>query len=193
MMENAFLWAQIAGCIAFGLSVWRLQLKNPRHIALGEVPTATMWAIQYYILNAPAGLIINLLCIVRGALVYLVPDWFLKYVILFFLALVTLLVLKSSTQAYDLLPLLGVYLYAIACLFRNDRPIMTRLILLHSIPWLAYNIIILSYFGVLSSSLGMLSVLIGMYRHENWHIGKCYKTFIPSIVRSLFPNFRTYP
>jgi len=194
-MDNTFLLAQICGFIALLFSVARLQFKNPRHITLGEVPTATMWSVQYYLLGAQAGLIINLLCIIRGALVYFIPEKFLKRVIAGFLLIVTFFILRNATTPFDLFALAGVYIYAIACLFRDNRPLMARLILLHSIPWLVYNIIFASYFGTLSSTLGMASGIIGMMRHEQWQLGKCYRTFIASLIASIFilPRLKEVP
>ncbi len=181
-MDNHFLYAQIFGCIACAITIWRLQFKNPRYIALGEVPTAFFWSLQYFLLNAHAGLIINALCIIRGALVYFVPDVFLKYVIGIFLCLVTTILLSISFDIFNLLALIAVYIYATSCMFRDNRPIMARLILIHNFPWIAYNVIFLSYFGILASTLGIVSVIIGMYRHENWEINNSPLNFIKSLL-----------
>ncbi|MEM9469434.1 MAG: YgjV family protein [Pseudomonadota bacterium] len=194
-MENSFLLAQIIGFVSLILTLLRMQIKQPRYIALGEVPTASLWGLQYYLLNAQAGMIICLLSIVRGLLVFCVPDKYLKHVLIAFVSLITFLLIINYSGHYDLFALAGIYLYAIACLFRDNRPLMARIILIHCIPWIVYNVITFSIFAGLSSFLGMFSCIIGMARHEKWDIGKCYRTFSPSIMRSLLSGtkLRTYP
>jgi hypothetical protein len=195
VFTNTFIWAQIFGFLGFVISVWRLQLKNPRHVVLAESPAGAMWAAQYYLLNAQAGLIINFICIFRGIIIYAFPQKAMKFILAISIALILTIVVYQSKSYYDIFAIMGVSLYGIACLYRDNRPVMARIITLHCIPWLIYNILAFSVFGVASSALGIVSGIIGMYRHEKWEIEKCYRSFTPSILKSLFtfPTPQTYP
>ncbi len=77
----------------------------------------------------------------------------------------------------------------------KNRAKFVRGALFSGFMWIIYAAIIGSWAGIISAAIGTLSNLIGMIRYENWEIGKCYRTFIPSIARALLtiPSWRTYP
>lgn len=194
-MENTFLWAQIIGLFAMTFAVSAWQFKNPRHIILCFVPANTLWAIQYFMLGAWLGVIMNICSVAKDGALAFIHERYVAYLIGAFLAVAWGFGLYSFTHWYDILPLAGVTTVNLALLQRDNRPLYARACILTGCFWLGYNIIVHSWMGTCCSTLVIISSIVGMARHENWALGQCYKSFLPSLARSLFvfPNFRTYP
>ena len=194
-MDSVFIWAQIVGFVAMAISIFAWQLKNPRHIILCDIPSSTLWAIQYFMLGASLGIITNTLCIARdGALAFL-KDTHVPYIIASYISFAWLIGLYNFSHWYDILALIGTSIPALAFLYRANRPLVARGAALGCSFWFIYNIIVHSWMGAGASSFVIISSIIGMARHEEWILGRCHRTFMPSLARSLFvfPNFRTYP
>ncbi|NQZ13568.1 MAG: YgjV family protein [Alphaproteobacteria bacterium] len=96
---------------------------------------------------------------------------------------------------YDVLPLMAGTIANLGLLKRDNREIVARASLTSQFCWITYNIIVSSWMGILCCLLVGSSCVIGMIRHENWKIGRCYRSFAPSIAKSLFiiPSWTTYP
>lgn len=194
-MSSVFLWAQVIGFVAMGINILSWQLKNPRHIILSYVPANTLWAIQYMMLGAPVGAMINLCSAAKDGGLAFVKDKYVPFLIGSFLCVVWIVGLHFFQAWHDLLPLIAGTILNLSLLQRNNRPLYARASLTACALWLVYNVIVGSWIGTLSACLVMTSSIIGMARHEEWALGQCYKKFTPNLARSLFavPNFRTYP
>ena len=194
-MEGTFLWAQIIGLFAMSLAVGAWQLKNSRHIILCYVPANSLWAIQYLLLGAPLGALMNICSVFKDGALGFISERFVRHIILTFLIVAWSVGLYSLTHWYDLLPLVGVSILNIALLQRDNRSLYARAGVICASLWLIYNLIVHSWMGACCSTFVIISSVTGMARHEAWIIGRCYKSFLPSLARSLFvfPNWRTYP
>lgn len=195
-MDSVFLWAQVVGFFAMGIGIFAVQIKNPRHILLCGVPSALLWTIQYLMLGAPIGALLNLSSGLKDiALVYVVKRY-IPYVIAIFLAAIWSTGLYSFSHWYDMLPLIAVTAVSIALLIdRDNRSLFVRAIIFNCCLWIVYNAIVGSWMGLSCAVMIIISSLISMARYEEWEIGKCYKSFLPSLARELviFPSPRTYP
>jgi len=194
MMENAFLWAQIAGFLAMSCCVLSMQLKSSRHMILSGVPSGFLWAAQYMLLGAPMGALMNAGGAVKNLFAAYLPEKYLSYLLVSYLLIIWSIGLSQLDVWYGLLPLAGGSCCSVAILInRDNRGLYARAVILSCSMWAVYNITVGAYMGLACDTLTITSSIIGMYRHEKWDLGKCYKTFLPSLYRSLFPNFRTYP
>ena len=171
------------------------QIKNPRLIIFSYCPACTLWAIQYFLLGAPLGVILNICSAGKDGLLAFIDEKFVPFLIGAFLFFVWSIGLSFFTHWYDILPILAGTIINIALLQRDNRALVARASIAASLCWIMYNLIVHSYMGFASGCFVILSSMIGMARYEEWELGKCYRTFLPSITRSLFvfPNFRTYP
>ena len=194
-MESGFLIAQIIGFFAMCFAITGMQLKNPRNMIKCYIPVGLLWGTQYVILGAHQGAIFSFGAAVKDAFLSHVSDKYVTFVILTFLALLWGISSFFIQYWYDLLPLIAGTIVNLGFLKRDIREVIARTSLTSQFCWFAYNMIVGSWMGMLCAVLVVTSIFIGMVRHESWVIGRCYRTFLPSIARSLFtfPNFRTYP
>ena len=195
MFDNIFFWAQAIGFVAMSIRIISWQLRNSRHIIFCGMPAGALWTIHYLMLGAPLGALMNVLAVLRDGALSFIKERHVLLVIFCFCGIMWLTGLYFSRFWYDLLPLIGNSISAISFIYRSNRPLIARAAILANLPWLVYNFIVGSWIGVGSATLMIISSIIGMYRHESWEIGNCYKSFVPSVTRALlvFPNFRTYP
>lgn len=194
-MDSVFIWAQIIGLIAMAVSVWAWQLKKPRHIILCNVPATLIWTVQYILLGAPLGAILNLASAFKDSGLFFIKNKYVPYLIGTFLLVIWSTGLYFFEHWYDSLPLISGSIMNIALLQRDNRSLIARATIICCLFWLVYNVIVSSWMGAACASMVITSSIIGMARHEEWSLGKCYKSFFPSLSRSLFvfPNLQTYP
>lgn len=194
-MENGFLLAQIIGLCAMGINIAAMQCKNPRHIILCCIPTGVLWSIQYLLLSAPMGALFNICAATKDCFLANVREKLVLFVIVTFLIILWSFGLYMFKNWFDILPLMAGTIMNLALIQRDNRPLIARATIMGQICWFAYNLIVGSWMGLTCSLLVTTSSLIGMARHESWQLGACYRSFAPSLVRSLFtfPNFRTFP
>lgn len=191
---NAFLWAQALGLIALSINITAWQLENSRHIIMCHIPARILMAIQYIMLGAPLGAIMDICAVFRDTGITFSQDKFSRYIILICLFSSWVVGLYFSESWYDALPMIAVTIGNIALLYREDRSLYARMVIIASFFFIIYNIMVGSWMGLACGILVIVSSIIGMYRYEGWNLGKCYRSFLPNFARSLlvFPNFRTY-
>lgn len=173
-----------------------MQLKNPRHIILSGVPSGMLWATQYFLLGATMGAIANASSALKNLLSAFVPQHYLPYILGLYLTMIWGIGLYNLSAWYGICPLIGASTPTIALLInRDNRRLYARAVIICCAFWACYNSIVGSWMGLCCDTLTITSSLIGMYRHEQWDIGKCYRTFLPSLYKSLFSNPipKTYP
>jgi len=194
LFENTFLWAQIFGLCAMTFSICAWQLKNPRHILLCYVPSALFWSAQYFLLNAYVAVLPCLCAATKDFILSFIPENKAKYTVFIFIIIVWCIGLQFVQQPIDFLPLLTITIFNLSLFQPDNRSLMSRLIILCQVSWFAYNLQVGAWMGCICCVFVTSSALSGMIRHEKWEIGKCCKTFLPSIQRALFDfTPRTYP
>lgn len=185
-MEGVFLWAQVVGLFAMVVSIGAWQLKNPRHIILCNVPSAALWTVQYMMLGAPLGAVLNITSLVKDGALAFIKDKYVPYLIGGFLCVLWAFGLYFFEHWYDILPLIGGSIVNLTFLQRDNRALCARGTIICCLFWIVYNAIVCSWMGVACASLVIMSSMISMARYEEWSLGQCYKSFFPSISRSLF-------
>ncbi|HPF77935.1 MAG TPA: YgjV family protein [Alphaproteobacteria bacterium] len=193
--DNVFFWAQIIGFVAMGICIMAWQLKNARHIILCYVPTNTLWAIQYIMLGAPLGALLNICSVFKDSAISCIKDKYVPYIIAAFLTIIWSVGLAYFEHWYDILPLLGGSVVNLALLQRDNRALYARACVIGALFWIIYNVLVHSWMGACCAGFVSMSSIIGMIRHEGWQLGRCYRSFVPSIARALFvfPTPRTFP
>jgi len=194
MFDNLFLWAQIVGFISLCINIISWQLKNSRHIIMCHIPARALMAIQYIMLGAPLGAVMDICSVFRDGGISFMNKKYIPYILGLFLCSVWGVGLLFLQNWYGILPLIGVTILSIGLLQKDNRGLVARAQITCSTLWLFYNALVGSYMGFICGTFIITSAIIGMYRHEKWEIGNCYKSFIPSVTRALFvfPRFRSY-
>ena len=195
MFDNIFFWAQIIGFIAMVLRIASWQLKSSRDIIFSGLPIQALWTIHYLMLGANIGAFMNIVSAVRDGALTFIKERHVLWLSAISLSFAWIVGLYLLSAWYDLLPLLGSSITACSLAYRDNRPLVARGAVFSSCFWITYNFIAGSWMGVMCASLVILSSIIGMYRHEEWKIGNCYRSFLPNLTHALFDcsKLKTYP
>lgn len=182
MFDNMFLWAQVVGVIAICVGILSMQLKNSRYIILSEAPGGVLWGIQYIMLGASAGALVNFLVATRAIGLTYAKQFYLIPIISIYLIATWGIGIYNLENWFDILPLLATTIGCFVLFHRDNRPLIGRGLILTSCLWLSYSIIVGSWTGIGCAVFYITSCIIGIYRHEDWDTKKFLKhllTFPP--------------
>lgn len=177
--------------MCFSIAAW--QFKKQEHILMCYVPAGFFWGTQYLLLGAYNGALFSYVCMFKDTALAKSSQRYLKYIVGAFIIFNIGLLFAFYESFFDALPFCICLLINLPLLKQDNRFWIARCNIGAQFCWVAFNLQAGAYMGVACSCFIVTSTLIGMYRHEEWDLGRCYKTFLPSLYRSLFPNFRTYP
>ena len=193
VFSNTFVVAQICGLLAFLIQAAAWQLKKPRVIIFLHVPINVLWTIQFYLLGAFVGCFQSIACGVKEFFLSTARAKYVPYIIFSYIMASFIVVINFFGVWYDVLPFVGTFIVNIAMLQRDNRALIARASIACALCWLVYNLNTAAYVTMTCDCFFIIAVMVGMARHENWQLGRCYRTFFPSLARSLFPSLRTYP
>lgn len=185
ILSNTFLLAQIFGFCAFACCMFAYQIKNPRYIVLACIPISWFFGLQFLLLGAYSAAIFSLICMFKDAVIFILRQEYLKRFIYCYLLINTSFLLFYYESIFDLLPILSALFINIPLINRDNRHMIVRGTIVSQICWIIFNLNVSAWFGFACSILTIFSAMIGMARHEKWEVGKCYRSFTPSIVRAL--------
>ncbi len=169
--------AQIIGIIAMLFNIFSYQCKKQKAVIALQLFGGALFSINYLLLGAVVGGILNILATVR-AIVYLFKEklkadrlpWFVGFV----LSYVTVYVLNFTlfgteltpfNLAIELLPVIG--MVALNVGFRlKDAAAVRKCGLVSSPAWLIYNVIVGSWGAIICEILTLISIFLGMLRHD---------------------------
>lgn len=161
------LLIQLIGGAGIVASILSFQCKKHRHILLFRTLNELIFAIQYFLLGAYTGMVMNLIGCVRNTVFekqvsrgkksivssILFSGLFLGFGVLFWQGPVSILIIIAkivSTFAYG----------------NKNTTVLRGLILVTSTMWLIYNYSVFSIAGVLCETFTLLSLIIGVIRFD---------------------------
>ena len=176
-MSKTEIVAQAIGIVAMLFNILSYQNKNQRTLIVFQFFGALLFAVNYLLLGAVVGGILNLLGVVR-ALVFLFKDKLkadrLPWLIGFIATYVTVYILNFAVFGKEItvfnllvecLPVIGMIALNIG--FRlKDAAAVRKCGLVSSPSWLVYNIVVFSWGAILCEVLTLCSIIIGMLRHD---------------------------
>lgn len=196
MIISSFIIAQIIGLVAMALCIFTWQQKDARKIILWYSPVNILWSLHFVVLGAYSGAAVAIVNAIKdGMLAYIRPQY-IALLIFSYIAIVWIATLYHIEHWYGFIPLIATTIFNIVLLIdRDNRYAIARCGLMSNVSWIIYNCFVGGWVGIACSTFVICSTLTGMIRHENWKIGRCYKTFAPSVARSLFsiPRQKLYP
>jgi len=164
--------AEIIGIFGFTATIISYQCKSRKKILLLQLLSTTCWMCHFALLGAWSGSVLNAVaamrCIVfasRGedSRAGKIADW-IGWVPVFLL-LSTAAVIATWNGWISILPFLGMILTTFAT--RASSAALVRRITLPNDPlWLIYNALSGSVSGVITEVCIILSILVGMFRHD---------------------------
>lgn len=166
-MFEWFFIAQLLGFVCFVSGLVRLQLKEHKSIIFCDMPICTLWSLHYFIIGGTSGFIINSLAVIRAFLRCFFSKAVYTYATIIILGLIWCLCLFFYQGYYSLLPPLASSIFTYGML-SESRKRLSNCIIVHNLLWVAYGVCLLSPMSCLSPATGIISCLIGKYRHESF-------------------------
>ncbi len=161
--------AFIVGIVAVCFYLLGYLQKKRQHIILFNVTSRILYIIQYVLLGAFEGAVLDVAGTVSSLLAQKKNVSFIAKHLKWFIVLVSLAIIGAGLLVYEdwysLLPIAGVLLHTGAFWLNNEKTI--RIISFIGSPfWLAYNFISGAYGSCIGDILSMVSIGISMVRYD---------------------------
>ena len=167
MQNFVTLIGHALGFISVGLFFYSYQRTQKRKIMIIQTVATALSCIQYLLIGAFSGFALNIVCIIRNFAFYYrdrKQSTDLVSPILFALCMGVVSIF-SWEGIHSLLITLGLVVNTL-CMGICDAKNFRKTILISSSLILIYNIFASSYSGVLSESISLISVVIGIIRFK---------------------------
>ena len=176
-MEPVEIIAQCVGILAMLFNILSYQSKHQRLVIALQLCGGALFAINFILLNALVGGILNIIATVR-AVVFLFKDklkadrlpWLFGFIAVYIAVyILNFTVFGKELTLYnliiELLPVIGMTALNIG--FRLTKAADIRRCGLVSSPaWLIYNIAAGSWGAIACEVLTLISIIVGMFRHD---------------------------
>lgn len=176
-MDTYEIIAQVIGIIAMVFNILSYQGKKQSTVILLQLIGGTFFAINFLMLGATVGSILNIIAAIR-AIVFLLKDklktdrlpWFIAFVASYVVVyILNFTVFGKEPTAFNLivevLPVVGMVALTIAFRMKNASDVR-KFGLISSPAWLIYNIVVGSWGAIFCEVFTLGSILIGMLRHD---------------------------
>ena len=176
-MKPIEIIAQIIGIIAMMFNILSYQGKKQRTVITVQLIGATLFAVNFLMLGAIVGGILNILAVIR-AIVFVFKDklkadsiyWFIAFIVSYVSVYVlNFTVFGKAPTAFNLiieiLPVIGMLALNIGYRLKDSANIR-RCGLVSSPAWLIYNIVAGSVGAIVCETITIISIFIGMLRHD---------------------------
>lgn len=168
-MQNFItLIGHILGFVSVGLFFYSYQRTQKRKIMIIQTVATALSCVQYLLIGALSGFALNIVCIIRNFAFYYRDkkhgtDLISPVIFALCMAVVSIF---SWEGIHSLLITLGLVVNTV-CMGVCDARNFRKTILISSSLILIYNIFASSYSGVLSESISLISVVIGIIRFRH--------------------------
>ena len=163
-----YIFAQIIGMIALFISLKAYHKKDKESILDSLIVSNCLNFVHYIMLGAPGGYCTKALAIIRDSFVLekrkhprLTGIIYLYIFIFIYLVFMYL----SYTGIISILPFIASMYYLIG-IWEADELRFKKVALYSFVPWLIYNICVLSISGVISNMLSIISTEIAIKHHK---------------------------
>ncbi|MBR3161565.1 MAG: YgjV family protein [Bacilli bacterium] len=158
--------AQIMGALALIFLICSFQNNNKKILLKFQVGSSFMYAMQYLLLGAFTGCLMNIVCMIRN---YLFGkdediDITLRWLIVI-LGTMSLLTMFSYDGVISLLPFFAVFSFTISLWIGNLR-IIRIVEAIATILFIIYSIFVYAITGVFAYSFELSTVLFAIYRFD---------------------------
>lgn len=176
-MKPIEIIAQVIGILAMLFNIISYQGKKQKTVIALQLCGATLFAVNFLLLGAPVGGILNIIAAFR-ALVFYFKDkfkadkiaWFMGFIASYITVYVlNFTVFGKEPTALNLiievLPVIGMLALNIGYRLKDSAKIR-RYGLISSPAWLIYNIVAGSWGAIICESFTLISIFVGMLRHD---------------------------
>lgn len=168
MQSFITLIGHILGFVAVGLFFYSYQVTSKRSLMIIQTVATALSCVQYLLIGAFSGFALNIVCIIRNFIFYFRDknqrtDLASPIVLSLCIAAASVL---SWEGVHSLLITLGLVVNTM-CMGICNAKVFRKTILVSSSLILIYNIFAFSYSGILSESISLVSVIIGILRYRD--------------------------
>ncbi len=176
-MEPIEIIAQAIGIVAMVFNILSYQGKKQKTVITLQLFGGLLFAVNFWMIGAKVGGVLNVIAVIR-ALIFLFKDrlkansvfwligFILSYIVVYILTFTTFgTELTPWTLIRELLPVIG--MTALSVGFRlKDAANIRKCGLVSSPAWLIYNIAVGSWGAIICETLTLISIFVGMFRHD---------------------------
>lgn len=168
MQNFVTLIGHILGFIAVGLFFCSYQVNEKRKLMTIQTVATALSCVQYLLIGAYSGFALNVVCIIRNFIFYFRDKN--QRTDLTSPVLISLCIAAASILSWEgihsLLITLGLVVNTM-CMGMCNAKSFRKTILISSSLILVYNAFAFSYSGILSESISLISVIIGIIRYRS--------------------------
>ena len=164
---------QIIGLLAVAIFLLSYQMKERRGIIITNVVSRGLYILQYLLLGAFSGAILDILGMISSIIAERKHLSFIKKHIKAVFFSINIIIIASGViialinkSALDLFPVIGVLLHTSA-FWISDEKIIRRVSLAGSPFWFIYNFLSRAYGSAIGDILTMVSIIIAMIKYSN--------------------------
>ena len=161
------LAAQIIGFLGLFLSIVAFQFKKHQNIVLLKLSSELVFSIQYILLGAWTGAVLDFISVIRNFLFYkfVKKDISTTPVIIIFGLFVVITGIVTFDGFISLLPIGSKLLTTVSYGLKKEK--WLRLITLPScILWIIYNLFVGSWAAALTDAITLISILIAIFKFD---------------------------
>ena len=168
MQDFLTLIGHIFGFISVGLFFYSYQRTQKRKLMIIQTVATALSCIQYLLIGAFSGFALNIVCIIRNFIFYYRDKkhhsgWLSPILLSLCIAVASIF---SWEGIHSLLITVGLVVNTM-CMGLLDARSFRKTILISSSLILIYNIFAFSYSGMLSETISLISVIIGIIRYRS--------------------------
>ena len=168
MQNFVTLTGHILGFIAVGLFFYSYQCTQKRKLMVIQTVATALSCVQYLLIGAFSGFALNIVCIIRNFVFYF-RDKNQRTELISPVVLSVCIAVASifSWEGIHSLLITSGLVVNTMCMGICDAKTFRKTILISSALILIYNVFAFSYSGILSESISLLSVVIGIIRYRS--------------------------
>lgn len=158
------LAAQIIGLVAAAFNIYAFQMKGNKYLYLLRAIGGTLFAISFFMKGAPTAALLNLACLLQGAILAAGPKWTNRYTLTLVLAIFLAIGIFTYSGWLSILITSAQLVSAVAMFSRNGKLIRFGNFFYASPVWLVNNIVVFSLGGIITEVVTLVSILISFIR-----------------------------
>ena len=156
--------AQVLGILGTIFAFLSFQLKENKKFFLLQALSGCMFALNFLLLGAYTGCVLNFINIFRGAVMIGTKKTNKPYWLIITLALYTVATILTYTNVFSLIALIAQLVGTIAMWSRNGKTIRVLQLFCVSPLWLIHNIFVFSIGGILCEVFNLGSIIVSLIR-----------------------------
>ena len=161
--------AQIVGIVAILIDLYSIQKKEKNNILKIQILSTSAYAIQYSLLKAFAGVIPDVVTIIRNIIFIKIGEnkaKSSKIIPIFFTLLILVLGMITYVDYFSIIPIGLSIIYTVAA-WQNNTKLIRISYIFCAILWIIYNIHICAYVAIIGNIFAIISGIISVNRYKD--------------------------